>query len=106
MELSSKARLVVLLSPLVALCLIWVSGRQGATLGAFPVFDICIISTFLIQWITFVPAFIHQTEHYFDLSGSLTYIGVVALALIYGADSDPRGIIISVFIILLSLIHI
>ena len=82
MELRSKARLVILLSPLVALCLIWVSGRQGATLGAFPVFDICIITTFLIQWITFLPAFIHQTEHYFDLSGSLTNIGVAALALI------------------------
>ena len=103
MELSSKARLVVLFSPLVALCLIWASGRQGATLGGLPVFDICIITAFLIQWITFVPAFIHQTEHYFDLSGSLTYIGVAALALIYGADSDPRGIIISVLIILWAL---
>ena len=103
MELRFKSRIVVLLSPLVAIGLIWVSGRQGAMIGGFPVFDICILVSFLIQWIAFLPAFFYQTEHYFDLSGSLTYIGVAILALIYGSANDPRGVVICLLIIVWAL---
>ena len=63
MDLRSKARIVVLFSPLVAIGLIWVSGRQGAMIGGIPVFDICILAAFLIQWLAFLPAFFYQTEH-------------------------------------------
>ena len=33
---------------------------------------------FLMQWILFVPAFIYQTEKFYDLAGSVTYISVVS----------------------------
>ena len=33
--------------------------------------------SFLIQWILFVPAYYFQTEKFFDLSGSLTYLTVI-----------------------------
>ena len=103
MELRYKARIVVLFSPLVAIGLIWVSGRQGAMIGGIPVFDVCIVVAFLIQWLAFVPAFFYQTEHYFDLSGSLTYIFVAILALIYGAANDPRGVVICLLIMVWAL---
>ena len=37
-----------------------------------------VLIAFLIQWALFIPAYIFQTEKFYDLSGSLTYISVVS----------------------------
>jgi steroid 5-alpha reductase family enzyme len=36
-----------------------------------------VILAFLIQWIAFIPAYVFQTEKFYDLTGSLTYLSVV-----------------------------
>ena len=35
------------------------------------------ILAFIIQWIAFIPAYVLQTEKFYDLTGSLTYLSVV-----------------------------
>ena len=40
-----------------------------------------LIMTFVIQWIAYVPAFLFKTEKFYDLTGSLTYIGTILFAL-------------------------
>ena len=37
---------------------------------------------FAIQLIVFIPSFIFRTEHYYDLTGGITYISTVVIALI------------------------
>ena len=32
-----------------------------------------ILLIFCIQWVSFIPAFIFQTEKFYDLTGSITY---------------------------------
>mmetsp|Transcript_4664 Transcript_4664/g.7484 ORF Transcript_4664/g.7484 Transcript_4664/m.7484 type:complete len:238 (+) Transcript_4664:34-747(+) len=39
------------------------------------VWTVAVVS-FVIQWIAFIPAAIYDTEHYFDLTGSITYISL------------------------------
>ena len=36
-----------------------------------------VLYSFVIQWILFIPAYLLQTEKFYDLSGSFTYIFVV-----------------------------
>ena len=45
-----------------------------------------LVITFVIQWIAYIPAFLLKTEKFYDLTGSLTYIGTVLFAL-YATDS-------------------
>ena len=45
-----------------------------------------ILLIFSIQWISFIPAYIFQTEKFFDLTGSITYLTTV-LAALYITDS-------------------
>ena len=45
-----------------------------------------ILLIFFIQWISFIPAYIFQTEKFFDLTGSITYLTTVFAAL-YITDS-------------------
>jgi len=45
-----------------------------------------ILLIFSIQWISFIPAYIFQTEKFYDLTGSITYLTTVFTAL-YITDS-------------------
>ena len=46
-----------------------------------------IILIFCIQWISFIPAYYFQTEKFFDLMGSITYISII-LSTIYITGTD------------------
>ncbi|NND67755.1 MAG: DUF1295 domain-containing protein, partial [Halioglobus sp.] len=55
-----------------------------------------VVAIFLVQWLAFIPAYIFQTERYYDLTGSLTYITVTLLALLLsGATADPRSLVLT-----------
>ncbi len=69
------------------------AGSQGgATFARMPLFAALVGLTFLIQWLAFIPAFVLQTEKFFDLTGSLTYITVVTLGLLLAPAPDGRAI--------------
>ena len=36
---------------------------------------------FIIQFIVFIPSFIFKTEHYYDLTGGITFISSIILSL-------------------------
>jgi steroid 5-alpha reductase family enzyme len=57
---------------------------------------------FLIQWTMFIPAWLYNTEKFYDLTGSLTYISVSLLAFYFGAMGT--GMSIYKFIILASIL--
>ena len=62
-----------------------------------------VLLAFLIQWILFIPAYIFQTEKFYDLSGSLTYISVVSFCFYSNYESSRinlGNIIISSLIII------
>jgi len=77
--------LLILIGFLVALA----GSQGGATLGGVPVFALVVALAFLIQWLVFIPAYIFQTEKYFDLTGSITYITVISAALCYTRYTVP-----------------
>jgi len=55
---------------------------------------------FVINWLVFIPSYIAQTEKYYDLTGSLTYLSVlVTSSLVLGDISDnPRAILIAILV--------
>ena len=59
---------------------------QIALLTDLPLVKNLILLIFSIQWIIFIPAYIFQTEKFFDLTGSITYLTTV-LAALYITDS-------------------
>jgi steroid 5-alpha reductase family enzyme len=67
----------------------------GSKVGFMPVFALCGVLSFAINWVMFVPAFVYQTERYFDLTGSITYITITSVALVLTEARDPRALLVS-----------
>lgn len=59
----------------------WAGSRHGAEVAGWPVFALCGALAFGVNWVAFVPAWLAQTERYYDLVGSLTYGTLVVVAL-------------------------
>ena len=62
---------------LIALGLGVALGVQAVDVGSFNGVLLLMMMAFVIQWVMFIPAYLGQTERYFDLTGSLTYIAMV-----------------------------
>ena len=58
----------------------------------------CCAFIFLAQWLVFIPSYIFETEHYFDLTGSLTYVSVTLLAILFTVDISLRDILLALFV--------
>ena len=78
-----------------------IAGSQGgSTIYGIPLFAVLIALTFLIQWLAFIPAFLRQTERFFDLTGSVTYVSVVTLGILLGAAVDARAILLWAMVVI------
>ena len=76
------------------------AGSDGGLLvSGLPLFAVCGLLAYFVQWIAFIPAFIFQTERYFDLLGSLTYISLAVVALMYSTQ-DPGAILVASMVII------
>ena len=79
-------------------CFLAFAGSQGSVLaGELPAFAVCVALAFIIQWIAFIPAYALQTEKFFDLTGSVTYVVTLVAALILG-EGDPRSMLLALLI--------
>ena len=82
-----------LIATLIALLVGWAGSQHGHTVAGMPVMLLCVLVAFAVQWLVFIHAWRNRTERFFDLTGSLTYLSVLALALLLG-NADPRSVLI------------
>jgi len=88
--------ILIIIGMLVAL-----AGSQGGTsIDGVPLFALSVGLAFLIQWLVFIPAYLLQTEKFFDLTGSITYISVIAIAVIFSAGADGRSILLAALVVI------
>ena len=88
----------ILIVLLISGGLAWAGSQGSVYVPRVPLFAICASIGFLLHWIVFVPSFIFQTEHYFDLTGSISYIVTVTVAAVMHPLLDLRGLIICILI--------
>jgi steroid 5-alpha reductase family enzyme len=78
----------------VAAAIGWAGSQGGVRVGVLPLFALCAIVAFAINWLVFLPAYAFQSERYFDLTGSATYASLVVLALALRGEPDPRALLL------------
>lgn len=78
---------ILLISAGIALA----GSQSSVSVGPYPLFALCAAVGFLLHWAIFIPSFLFQTEHYFDLTGGVSYLCTVGLALIAYPGMDARG---------------
>ena len=79
----------ILLAVGLPLAVTGLANPSGATINGWPAAPTLASGAFVIQWLAFIPARLLQTERFYDLTGSATYIAVSLGAIV--AASEPSG---------------
>lgn len=99
-----KGKQIAIVGILVSVALasaVGIAGGTGSvTVGGIPVFFLCGIIAFVIQWLMFIPAYLYQTEKYYDLTGSLTYISLTLLSLDFATSLDGGRLMIAAMVMI------
>ena len=81
--------------------LIATAGSEGSVnFNGVALFAICASISYVLHWLIFIPSFIYQTEHYFDLTGSISYLTGIGVAFYLNPSVDPRDLIIGAMIVI------
>ncbi len=76
----------------------WAASQGGAHLGPWSVVGWCALLAFAVQWAAFVPAYWKQTERFYDLTGSITYVMVTGFAVFASMSFDWRSVILAALV--------
>lgn len=96
---NSSAFLVSVVATLFALGLALLVDNGATRVAGLPLMPALALFGFAVQWLVFVPSFLRQTEHYYDLAGALTYASVILLAASL-ASPDVRGWVITALVLI------
>jgi steroid 5-alpha reductase family enzyme len=85
---------------LIGLGIAWAGSQGGASVLGIPIFAFSVGLAFAVQWLAFILAYLLQTESFFDLTGSLTYISVTAMAVLLSPVVDGRSILLLALVVI------
>ena len=89
-----------LVNLLISLAVFFTAISIAAATGIENVLRVVILA-FLIQWVAYIPAYVFQTEKFYDLTGSLTYLSVTWYALILASGDFANANVANTVIVLL-----
>ena len=98
-----KNLLLSLIIIVFAFVLTTVVDENSISYGSLSLFLLCTIIIFFLQWIVFIPSYFLSTEHFFDLTGSVTFITVSILAFLMNDSKNLRQFIVLVLIMIWAL---
>jgi steroid 5-alpha reductase family enzyme len=101
MEKADRSALIALpIVILVALGITLAGSQSGDSVLGIPIFALAVAVVFVIQWVGFIAAYLLQTEMFFDLTGSITYISVTMMAVWLGPVVDGRTILLLILVVI------
>ena len=98
-ESDRRALVAVIAASLIGAGMAWAGSQGGYSVAGIGIFAIAVVGAFVVQWIVFVPSFWARTERFFDLTGSLTFIGMTAVIVILTPMMDARGWMLAAMVV-------
>lgn len=84
----------IVVTVVLGAALAWAGSDASVDAGPLPAFAWCVLAAFVINWVAFIPSYLQRTESFFDLTGSITYLSVMLLALLMADELDLRSLLV------------
>lgn len=93
-----KNLIISLLIFLFSLLIAYLASEPEVLIAGLPNLIAMATIIFVIQWLAFIPAFVFQTEKFYDLTGSITYLTAVIISILSVDKLDIRSIVLACLI--------
>ncbi len=71
---------------------------DGPTSGGLPLAWWVAGIALAVNWLAFVPSWLRHTEHFYDLTGTVSYLAVVVVALVVNPSPGPRAWLVALLV--------
>jgi steroid 5-alpha reductase family enzyme len=88
---------------LIGATISWAGSDGGNRIGTIPVFALCGALAYAINWLVFIPSALTRTERYYDLTGGITYISAIVVAVLLSSKLDLRAALVAAMVLIWSL---
>ena len=103
-ENNNAQSIIAVAIAIVVGALISLAGSDGGDrIGSLPLFALCGALAFAINWVAFIPAALRQTEHFYDLVGGITYVSIIAVAVLFASELDLRATLVAAMVMVWAL---
>ena len=100
---NTKVIMGILICLVVGGAMAFAGSDGGVNVSGIPLFALCASLGFVLHWLVFLPSYAFQTEHYFDLTGALSFISAILVANWFspyaGFGSNPRASLLSFMVL-------
>ena len=95
-----KELTIILISIFISFIVALIGSYNGLSVNGLPVIFHCLLITYGIQFIVFIPSYMFTTEKFFDLTGTITYLSLMAYIVnVRGFEElNNTGLILILFI--------
>ncbi|WP_333697918.1 DUF1295 domain-containing protein [Kordiimonas lacus] len=95
-----KSMMVALIATTIGLGTMFLAGGEGPQVFGLPMMVVCGLLAYAVNWIAFVPAALAQTEKYYDLMGSVSYLVTIVAACLLSAPLHERALVVAALVII------
>lgn len=95
-----RALVAVIAALLIGTGMALAGSQGGFTVAGIGIFAGAVLVAFVVQWIVFVPSFVARTERFFDLTGSITFIGITIAVAIVTPAMDARSWMLAAMVVI------
>jgi steroid 5-alpha reductase family enzyme len=95
-----EALIAIAAALLVAAGVAWAGSQGGLAVAGLPLFALAAVVAFVIQWVVFVPSYRAQTEKFYDITGSATYLTVAIGTLLLAGRLDARSLLLTLLVVI------
>lgn len=92
---SARSLIVVLVASTLGLAFAWFAGSGSVPLAGLPAVFACALIAFGVNWLAFIPAAAFQSDRFYDTTGALTYLSVIAAACAAAPALDVRSLAVA-----------
>ena len=75
-------------------------GYESLSYNGYPILILCMITSFLVHWIIFIPSFLAKTEKFYDITGTVAYLVTLYIASLLTSYSSGESLEIRTKIII------
>jgi steroid 5-alpha reductase family enzyme len=100
---NSQSIVAIIIAIVIGASMSLAGSDGGDRVGALPVFALCGALAFAVNWLAFIPAALARTEHFYDLTGGITYITVTAVAVALAGELDLRATLVAAMVMVWAL---
>ncbi|MBI1403832.1 MAG: DUF1295 domain-containing protein [Porphyrobacter sp.] len=99
---AGRSAIVVLVASALGLGFAWFAGSGSVPLAGLPAVFTCALIAFGVNWLAYIPAALFKSDRFYDTTGALTYLSVIAAAALAANDGreslGPAALVVAAMV--------